>query len=429
MNRRAPVLESLLSRSRPKSHRLFAFRIGFQFVAALSGMAIGGLTARWLGPEGKGVLALLLLIGHIVSTLASLGMNDATPFLVHRRGVPLGQFVRAIPYHFVVVGFPISMLLALVLAKRGWGLWSLDPTTLILVYVVGRVLTRLVVLQGRGILRAEERYDAVMAVDAVEVIAPLAFLLVLRFALSPSVGSTLLSFFLATLAAAMIAYGLISSRRGPALTIGDWWLHLKRTASYGSSVLARFTGTIAVQRVNFFVIAAMMGNVELGLYSVATAVVDVLLRIPDAASWILIPLTAKKGDKDAHAATVNYARAVVALTLVGALVFAVFGREIVVAVFSRNFEAAMPALRPLLAGAVILAYATVVESSLLGRGAAREVAVATWVGGATTLIGDLILIPGHGLFGAGLAACGGYSVTAFILTHTYRKCRELQRAQ
>src|SRR5688572_3910919 len=70
--------------------RLFADggHLGLAFVAGI-------ITARWLTPEGKGAYSALLSLIAIGSSVASLGLGEASAVLLGRRETDLGRFLSA----------------------------------------------------------------------------------------------------------------------------------------------------------------------------------------------------------------------------------------------------------------------------------------------------------------------------------------------
>jgi len=400
--------------------KLFSLRIVFQAVASLAGLGISILTARSLGPEGKGVLSIALLIPFFVATVASLGMNDATSYLHHRRGLPLESFAGASVKYVAIIGLPLTLMLFYVLNAAGPDLWYGVFDVGLITIISLLFLAKLAIFLGRGLLRADGRYNLVMASDAIEVVAPLLILLVFirTLAMEPAVAAIA---FLGASLLALLLIAITSARyyRKP-MELGAWRAFLCRVLPYGFRTQLRFAGAVLIQRINFVVVGGMLGLGSVGLYAVASSVAEVLTKIPDAASWIITPEAAGQDEDEAHRLTMRYARWVLSLTAIGALVLGLASTHLITFLFDTDFSDAAPTLVTLLAGVVALSYSRVLEASLIGRGGAMRVAVATWLGGAVLIILDILLIPRHGLIGAGLAASGGYVVNAILVTFFYR---------
>src|SRR5829696_3539942 len=82
--------------SRYHSHMEFALRslrlLGFRVFTVLALFAITVLTARWLGPEGRGVYTLVLLSSTLGVTFLG-GIGAALAHDISSRGLPLRSVV------------------------------------------------------------------------------------------------------------------------------------------------------------------------------------------------------------------------------------------------------------------------------------------------------------------------------------------------
>jgi len=400
--------------------RLFSLRIAFQFLAALAGMGISIITARALGPEGKGILSVALLVPFFSATFASLGLNDATSYLHHRRRMPLGAFTASGINHMLFLGLPIAVLTYLFVDSGGLGIWEDVFDTGLAIAAAVLSLLRLGVFIGRGIIRADGRLNIVMVADSLEVAFPLVFLLLLSRLVGLTTNIAMGAFVAASLLALVFTAVNCSGYFDRPMGLGSWRRFMNRLIPYGSKTQLRFVGTVLIQRANFVVVGGMLGMGSLGIYVVATSVAEVLMKIPDAASWIVTPSAASAVEEKAHRLTMRYARWVLILTAGCAVALYLVASPLISFLYDSDFSESAPVLISLLVGVVAISYSRVLEASLIGRGGAMRVAAAAWVGGAVLLVLDLLLIPRHGLVGAGLAVSGGYIANAALITLLYR---------
>jgi len=400
---------------------LFIRRIGFQVVSAAAGLAIGVLTARWLGPEGKGMLAIAQLVPFVGATLAALGLYETVSFLSHRRGIGLSRFVGAVPLHLLMIGLPAAIVAGAFLLTSGAGLWETGFGWTDSLLVAALLLARLAVMILRGVLRADERFDTVIVVDALDILLPL-LLMFMVWSAAPLDLTLALAAILAG-ALAVLVVCIVASRRYRQRRLGlaAWKSHIKAIVPVGITTQLRFVGVMIIQRANFLVVSAMLGMDQLGLYAVATAMAEALIRIPDAATWIVTPKAAKVDEREAHRLTMKYSRWVLALVVVCVAGVWLAAEPVMLLLFDTDFAGATPALRTMLVGVAALSFGRVLESSLIGRGRVGAIAAASWAGGAVILLLDALLIPAQGLAGAGWATSGGYLVTAALVSIIYLK--------
>jgi len=398
---------------------LFWSRIVFQALAALIALVISILTARWLGPEGKGILSIVLLMPFIAALVSTLGVHEAAAFVCGRRGVAIAEMAQFARWLLLLLGPPVGAFLIFFFRSGGAGiLGQVFPPSLCLL-VGGLFFSKLWILLGRGILRTDERFNEVLRIDILEVLLPLALILLVGWLGGRTVESVSFGFLVSAFCTALLVLIATSSYKATRPTSKRIRHLLQLSTSYGMKNQLRLVGAIILQRANFLVVGALMDMKSVGIYAVANAVSEVVARVPDGASWFLTPRIAKLNEKEGVRATVRYLRVVFSLTCLGALGVAVAAPVALPFLFGTRFAGAVPVLSILLAGIIVSSVGRVLAASLIGRGYAGKVGLATWLGGAVMLGLDLLLIPKWGLVGAGIGACVGYLVNTWITVHSY----------
>ncbi len=409
--------------------RLFTVRMLFQLLSALISLAVGLLLARWLGPSGRGTLALLVLIPFVAASFASLGFNAAAPFLHRRCGLTLEALTAGVYSLQFWIGIPASIATGILLITLGPGFWFYGFSAQQALIVGFLCFAGLGLLLMRGLFRARSHFDAILTVDAVQVIGPLLVVACFKALGILNVDSALLAYLVAGFLALAVAVPLV---RGPGTTLlGP--VELKEfvglVGSYGMRTQFRTLGALFLQRVNFVIVGRMLGMEELGYFAVASSVTEMMARIPDAATWFVGPMSAELADHEADRQTRRFAWIVLGITAFGGLLILLFAYPVVEWVLSDTYRSAVPVLFAMLIGSVALSYARVLEANLVGRGFATPVAAATWIGGALVVSADFVLIPLKGAVGAGIAGSLGCLVTTVAVVFSYRRYRLARREE
>lgn len=161
-----------------------------------------------------------------------------------------------------------------------------------------------------------------------------------------------------------------------------------------------------VLRANIFLLRHDYGPAELGLYSIAAQIADVLAIVPQATALVLFPRLVRDA-RSRWDATVRASITTAALMVVACGITAVAAEPVIRLLYGANFEPAATVLRIMLPGVVCLGVANVLSQYLGAEGLPRSL-VAVWVAAVLLLAGaSLALVPGH----AGVGAAAALSIT------------------
>ena len=367
------------------------------------------LIARALGPDGRGRYVLPLAILAIVFTLGNLGLEHAQIYLAGR-SVSLDTL------------WANATLLGIVVSLAVWGISAVTllfvdgpagiPVAWLLVVVVQlplmlHILYWLNILQLAGRVRSGiAAGSAAAAIQTVTVV-----ILYLGHALTPFlvlllIGATNLITW-ATLLAIGVRSGLASLRTDRA--------RLGEGLRFGLRAQMGIVFVFLLLRLDQVMVQRILGFDDLGVYSLAVTVAELLWLLSDPFAAALLPhQVAAEGDDDLR---LSYATARLALLLVAsaALVAWVTAPWVIRLVFGDAFEGAVWPFRLLLPGVVALAIQRPLAGVMLKRG--RPGLVSVFGAGALLLnvIWNLLLLPRIGV----AAAASGSSLSYILLATAY----------
>lgn len=383
-------------------------------LATLVSAAYAILTARALGPGGKGVVTVLLLLPAVASILLAGTLELANAYFGASQP---DTRRRLLGNSLVVSALGGSAAFALVLfigavATRFGGTWLelvLAAATIPLISAT-RLVAVLILSTGRT--------------GTYNLLTPLGQVLLLALTAAAFVvwGSSPLAVVAANGVAQgfafVVALGVV--RIAPGRPSGELLRQCVRYGVFGFSAnLVHFLNL----RLDFFLLSVIRSPAAVGVYSVAVTMAELLGRIPAAASTILLPRVAS-GAPGGVAFTTRVARIVLLASIAGGLVLAAVGSFLITLFFGDDFSGAYTPLLLLLPGTVALALANVLTSDLAGRGAPAILLYGSLIGLALTVVLDLLLIPAYGASGAALASTISYVVaTIFIVVVFSRRHR------
>jgi len=399
----------------------FLSGLGGQLAYLLLALPASVLLARLLGPEGKGAADLALLLPTLVTLFANFGFGYAGSYLVGSRRFPPGEIIATMVSLWLLMAALLTPAYACLAA---FGLLApLAPH-------VGRSLLLLGALGiplglGRQILGSLllglQRFIAYNSVQVLFGGASLVGVVGFVWLASLGPGGGVAASVTAQLVCVLyVLFMLRGAWPGyPRLNGGI----LREAVWYG----ARGQVGDILQFFNYRLDVILLGHfrslAEVGLYTLAVSLAELLWYIPHASALVVLPRTAASQAEARHLTPLVF-RMTWALTFLGALVVAGLARPLIRMVYGEAFLGSLGPFLILLPGVVCLGGAKVLSADLGGRGAPGYNSIGALVSLVVTVILDLALIPGRGASGAALASSLAYATT---LVYTYAIYAKLTR--
>jgi O-antigen/teichoic acid export membrane protein len=389
-------------------------RVAVMFVALLSSV----LLARVLGPEGRGVFALLLLVPSLATSLGLLGFEQANA--VYAGLEPRGR--RVLLWQSAAVAAGVGTVLAataivyFLLGAPGLKALAAAPPALVLL-LLATIPARLVVEYWSAVLRGMNHIQVLNIFEIGGKLAPFLGLVVLVWALDLGVAGAAWNDAAACIAAAIVLGVLLRAAGAwgrPAWDASLW----RRVLTFALPVHA---GTIAAYlnyRVDEFIVAAYLPVEALGLYAIAAGLAERIWIIPGSVATVLLPHLTNRRSGDATVSAAICRHVIIWTGAACIVVFAVADLAIT-ALFSSSFRGAVQPLRWLLPGIFTLSIGKVLVAELLAREKPRYTVWASGAAVVANVAGNLLLVPRIGITGAAIASSVSYSILSAILIVYY----------
>ncbi len=369
------------------------------------------VVSRTLGPAGRGSVAFLTAIAWFMSSLASAGVEEANANVAasephHRRALATNSLVLALLLGGLGAGV-VTALIALVPAVGGPSSDGLRLLTVALLPVL------IINLYLRWLVRA----DYAFAVTNVAwLITPVANVTVntLLAALGVLTVGTAFMTWLAGQAVATLLLGWYVARRQAGFGRPDLRL-MRRTLSFGVKTHFGRVMLLSNYRLDQWLLGALSGARELGLYSVAVAWAEALLYLPAALKFVQRPYLVRAGPRDAARQAAAGFRAALILTVVLGLAMVAAAPILCLRLFGAEFHGAIPELRLLVPGAVGVLASTVFGNALVAQRRPLLASVALGAGFVCTIMLDLVLIPRYAGIGAAIASTIAYTMAGAVM--------------
>lgn len=371
-------------------------------VAALS---LGNvlIVSRVLGPAGRGDVAFVTTVTNLAHWVSTCGVQEANVNLASReRSLRPTLATNSLLLGTVLGGLAAGLVALLVVFVPAAG-GGVDPRLLgislafVPVLVVGRLL------QGLATARFQFAVTnaAWIAVPVVNLVVT--GLLAAAGALSVPVA---------------VASWLAGQALGTALLVRNVRRHdgfgrpstrLARSAlGFGLKSHAGQVLLLGNYRLDQWLVGAIAGARQLGLYSVAVAWAEMLFYLPTAVAGVQRPTLARSPAAVVVVRARNALHAGILLTLPALVGVILLAPLLITGFFGTSFSDAVPQLRVLAVGSLGIVAIKLLVNALTAEGRPLRATAAVAVGFVTMVVLDVALIPGHGGLGASIAASISY---------------------
>jgi O-antigen/teichoic acid export membrane protein len=383
-----------------------------QLAGLVCGLASGVLIARFLGPAAKGAVAVYTLVAGALALAGNLGLGIANVHLVAKGEVTARQAwanslavaAGAGTVLAVAVFFAAPVLGIVVRRPLDMGLLSIALAAVPLLILFDLQLN---LLQGMGDIRSSNR--AGLARQALRLAA-----LVPLVALLPGATAGALWASNAALIAANLWCLSVLGRRRAVAWIPDW-SSLVRSLGYGLTTLPGQLIQFFNYRLDILLLAYFWTNREVGVYSVAVFMAELVWYVPQAVITVLLPRVSATGaDGGGLAFTSRAIRHTVLWSVLCALALAAAAPVIIPFLYGRPFADAVPALWILLIGIAALAPGKLAVAHLAATGKPQYYTYLALAGIGLSVVLDLALIPRYGIIGAAAASAMAYGVSGAL---------------
>jgi O-antigen/teichoic acid export membrane protein len=367
------------------------------------GLVTSVLTARLLGPEGRGEYFVMVIFATTIVQFANLGLHSSNSYEVARNPKLLGGLLANSLWVSLVLGGSIALALAAGLHLSE--VWR-DVAPVHLYLAAAMVPPTLFFLLAGSLLVAIRRVALFNALQLGSSLMLLAAL-VLSWFIKGGVATFLVT---TTLAWLVSAVGMmILLRQAGADSWRFRWDLFRSNWGYASRAYVLCLLSFLVVRSNVFVLN-QFGSEQAGFYSVAAQIADVLWIFPTSLGMVLFPRLVRREGNTAKDMT-RQLLCVGGSMFVLCLICAVLVEPFVRTMFGPAFLAAVPIMWWMLPGVLLLGLTTILSQFLAARGIPRLQIAAWLLALAVQLTASCVLIPQYAGVGAAIALTLGTLVS------------------
>lgn len=392
--------------------------LGTKILLFVLAMFTSILTARILGPEGKGIVTIAFLVPNLAASLGGFSIGSANVFIL-RKNI----------YKSIDV-FSNSVILSILLSLAYIGLFILffghfqrhlfqeiEP-----LYVFLPIFALPIILFNKyseNILRGLYKIKEYNYGTLVNVISYASYLVILIVLLRLSVLGAIIAMILRFLSQALfIFYNIIKTANiHPSLNTQL----LKYSFKFG---IKEHIGNVAQRlnlRLDMFFITSLWGSSYVGFYTVSVAIAELIWYIPDSIVVVLFPKISSLDKESADKFTPLICRLGVLIAGICSVFLAAISKIAITLMYGEIFLPSVEPLLCLLPGVLFLTIGKILASYTTGIGKPQYNTYSSLAAFAINIILLVILVPRYNITGAALASSVAYFIYAVTITYLYIK--------
>ncbi|PHR95981.1 MAG: hypothetical protein COA80_09500 [Leeuwenhoekiella sp.] len=386
---------------------------GVKIYAILLGMVSITVTARILGPEGRGEFVAINTWVTTFSTFAYLSLGQVA---VHRAAKSDGQSWLPDAYHTLLTfallatgaGWAVAILLYISPWDRVFG--DLTPAWLLLGFLL--LPFRIWEQYSSSLLMALERLDIYNRFKFIG--STLGFLLTLLLLVIVGLGveGVLTSNLVSQIVIAAGGLALLHRSAGG-------WSKPKRTVmgnylGSGLKLHMNAIGMFFITGSDILMLNYHRGAEETAFYQLGVQLMGMMMLVPQAAQMVIYGKVSKLGPDQAWGTHRKVLLQVTVLVMLGAAVAGVTAPWWIVLLVGEAFEPSVDLFQWLLLASVGMTFSTVMAPQWIGRGFFSTVSVMALCFGVLNLTLNWFWIPEYGMYGALYATLITYTISVLV---------------
>jgi O-antigen/teichoic acid export membrane protein len=382
----------------------------------------GIILPRLLNPSALGKLNSLIALAAIIYSFAFLGMRSSLVMHLGKKKFKEHQILSATVYIFLLSSILSTLALLFFLFFL-----SNDQYTLLIVILVCLINPfEFMISYMQGYNLALSRYGYFNQLMWVPKLVYLLAILIFVGLLGWSIKGALIALISANLITLLIyvinyrgAYpGLkIALRAGPIPVKA-----IKSLLGFGSLYALAFLVTRLNHKIDILILKRMCDISEVGFYSLAVNVAEMIWQVPIAIGLVLMTRSANHSDERIATAEVCASlRISLLVVLFAAIILYLLAPVLVHILFGERYADSIPIIRTILPGILFFVVLKILNSQFIGTGLPHLTLIALIPALLINIVLNILFIPSYKGIGAAMATNISYFSASFVLIFIYSR--------
>jgi len=376
----------------------------------------GIITARWLGPEGNGIIAAITVYPSLFMTFGSLGISQSATHFIGQ-GKYSEQSIKTSIAQIWIFTTVLSIVISYFLIRH----FSNSGHNLFLVFLaIAPIPFTLFNTYNTGIFLGKNQIGIYNKINWLPVAVIFICIVLLVIIIPLGISGAMI----AVIPGPLVMFILLLFKNDfiHAFKIKLDWKIIRSLLSLGIVYATALLVINLNYKADIILLDKLASPFELGIYSKGVAITEFLWQIPMLLSTIVFARSA--GAKDSLKFSRKVAqllRLSVIIIGLGSVVLVLIARHVIMLMYGVEFIKSVPVLQLLIPGVLLLTIFKVLNMDLAGKGK-PWVSMKAMVPAVLLNIGlNFILIPAYGGNGSAISSTISYSFAALLFLHFYSK--------
>lgn len=377
------------------------------------------IITRMLGPAGKGIYSLILLIPSLMLTFGSCGIGAANIYFTGNKKYKVEDVISnsliLVIFLSVILVFSFYMLYQFDFFKNL--IHSDEIPTIYLWLMVLSMPISLLLGFFQNIVRGKEQIIRFNIARLLENALNFIAIFVLLFLFRGGVSSAVFAYLISITGASIFTIFLV--RKIAKIRFKINFKLLKDSLAYGWKTYLANMFSFLSYRIDMFLLVLLLNPsssaAQIGFYSIAVSIAEKMFLIPGAFSTVLFPRVSSIEESEANSVTPKIIRHTLFIIIIASVFLALLINPLIAIVFGKEF---LPSVFPFLAlipGIIAFSIGGVIAADLSGRGKPQFAIYSSVACVLTNIALNIIFIPKWGITGAALASSVAYWVDTLVV--------------
>jgi|APSaa5957512535_1039671.scaffolds.fasta_scaffold07319_1 O-antigen/teichoic acid export membrane protein len=389
-------------------------------------IGIGVLTARLLGPIGRGLFYSSTQVSGLVNTTGTLSIGEGLIYHIGKGKIAPHQVLGTV--FMMMVGFTSILLVALYLLEPLLTQYFLDElpeeiTPLIFLLIP----TTMIEYFSTSALRGLKVFSIVNKLTVVTRVNIFLLMFIALVFWSTDVYTAVLAYTIAiTLNAVLYLIVLFYQSQ---LHFSVSWGELNNIIRYGAKAHIGTLLTEVEYRLDIFILLFFLNATAVGIYSIGVTMAQIIWYIGNSVNAVLFPYLASSNGKDSALFTAKILKYTLFSNTLVVLGLIIVGFPLVQVLYGPMFFEAYFIFLVLSPGLLSDSIARSLAAWFKGTNRALTLSKLSSVSLAVNILFCIILIPSWGVYGAAFSSVISYTVRAVMLTTVFCKISKTPLSQ
>jgi len=393
---------------------------GTRVFQLILGIGSSVIIARMLGPQGRGIYSLAILLPGLLAVFTNLGIGPASVFYIGKKKYsPKEVFGTNIIFAGLISIFTIIIGLIIVFFFSDKLFPGVPKECLFLALSVIPLhffsSFSVNILLG---LQKIKKYNFIQLIqNFIFLFLIVIFLLGLRFGVKAVITANILSAFVGC---TVLFFQTKKETNGIVFSLNREIL--RDFFSYGSKVYLGNIFSFLHYKIDMFMVNIFLNPVAVGFYSIAVTLAEKIGLISESTGTILFPQVSSETNKERlNKFTPLVCRNTLFITMLCAIFLFLIGRWLIILLYSKEFSDSVLPFQILLIGSITISGWRILANDLYGRGKPLLNSYITGVSVIINIILNIIFIPKFGISGASWATAISYTIALIMITIVYSR--------